>query len=234
MRKPGAYQLVAVVGGSGAGKSWLVGQLRRLLGEKAGHLALDDFYTDLSHLAPSRREEVNLDTPEAIDWECLGQVLADLRAGTPTLVPRFDLLTRCRLAERLPWSPRPLVLVEGLWLLRSPALRRLFDLKIFLDSPAPLRLRRRLLRDVSERGRTAAEVKHAFKFTISRMHRRHVEPQRKWADLVLTQPLVEIEVRALADRFWVLLETGSLLPAWMRETFRAELLALLTQDAARN
>lgn len=227
MNAVSSNQVIAIVGGSGSGKTWLVRQLCRVLGEHGGHLALDDFYRDRSHLAPARRARLNFDVPHAIDWAGAARVLRACRAGQPAEVPRYDFATHARLGAAQPWQPRPVVLVEGLWLLRSPELRPLFDLKIFLDTPADLRHRRRLARDTAERGYTAAAVRQRLATMVLPMHERYVEPQRRWADLILRQPYAEPEVQALADRLWALLGRTGALPCWMHETFRAELLSLL-------
>jgi uridine kinase len=227
MKQANTSQLVAIAGGSGSGKGWLVQQLRKLLGEKACHLSLDDFYRNRSHLPPSRRERVNFDVPGAIDWDCVERVLGDCRAGQTTRVPRYDFVTHCRLPDREAWLPKPLVLVEGLWLLWRSSVRPLFDLKIFLDCPARLRLQRRLGRDVAERGRSAADIRRQFRTVVAPMHRQYVKPQKCWADVILTQPFKEADLLHLADRLWTLLRTGSPAPSWMRKTFRVELLTLL-------
>lgn len=229
MKQPPFNQMIAIVGGSGSGKGWMSERLVRLLGEHAGRLSLDDFYRDRSHLAPDRRNHASFDVPSAIDWECAEQVLHNCLMGRPTLVPRYDFITHVRLPDREIWTPKPLVVVEGLWLLWRESTRRLFDLKIYLDCPAPVRLRRRIARDVAERGRTAASAKTRF-LSIAPLHERYVEPQKQWADLVLAQPFQENDIIQLADRLWPLLQNGSLLPAWMHETFRAELLTLLKTD----
>jgi len=222
-------RLIAVVGGSGAGKSWLVERLCRLLGEKAAHLQLDHFYHDCSHLSPNRRARINFDVPEAIDWDEAGRVLRDCRAGRPTRIPFYDFATHCRVAERAcpVWSPRPIVLVDGLWLLRPPEIRALFDLKIYLDTPPDLRCSRRRSRDLVERGYTAAAIEQQLRTAVLPMHDRYVEPQKKWADLVLAQPFQESPLGTLADRLWHLLRAAALVPPWEQMTFRTELIDLL-------
>jgi uridine kinase len=227
MSTSSTVQLVAIVGGSGAGKGWLVVRLCRLLGERAGHLQLDDFYRDRSHLSPGRRARINFDRPAAIDWEAAGRVLRECRAGRPTRVPSYDFATNTRNASREhpAWQPRPIVLVDGLWLLRPPAIRRLFDLKIFLDTPTDLRCSRRLARDVAERGYTAETVERQLRTAVVPMHDRFVEPQKKWADVVVRQPFQEENLLALADRLWALLTRASLACAWTPESFRHEFLA---------
>jgi len=227
MKAMRSTHLVAIVGGSGSGKGWLVQRLGRLLGEQACHLSLDSFYRDRSHLAPRRRQSLNFDTPRAIDWDSAEQALRDCQAGRATHVPRYDFATHRRLPATTPWQPKPLVLVEGLSLLVRPPVRRLFDLKIYLDCPPGLRLRRRLLRDVAERGRSASMVKQQFRRTVAPMHARYVEPQQRWADLILAQPFRKPDILQLADRLWTLLTATAPLQSWMRGPFHTELLTLL-------
>jgi uridine kinase len=221
--------VIAVVGGSGAGKSWFVERLCRVLGDKACRLALDDFYRDRSDLPLSRRARLNFDVPEAIDWSDAERALRDCRAGQPTRIPQYDFATYSRLQSHQLWFPRPVVFVEGLWLLRPPELRPLFDLKIYLDTPRELRHSRRMTRDTVERGYTAADVEERLSATVHPMHDRYVEPQRRWADIVLPQPFREADVEYLAERLWQLLSRSGVVPCWMQETFRAELLSLLVE-----
>jgi len=222
-------RLVAIVGGSGAGKSWLVEQLCRVLGENACWLGLDDFYRDRSHLPFARRAQLNYDVPQAIDWAEAARVLADGRAGRETRVPRYDFATYSRHPELRRWQARPVVFVDGLWLLRDPQVRALFDLKIYLDTPTELRHDRRVARDAAQRGYAPTEIRERLATMVQPMHAKFVEPQRRWADLVLSQPYCEPEVELLADRLWGLCSASGAFPCWMRETFRAELLSLLIQ-----
>ncbi len=224
-------KLVAIAGGSGAGKSWLAAQLHTLLGEKASRLSLSDFYRDRSHLPPSRRAHVNLEHPNAIEWPLFERVLVACATGHPVQVPRYDARTNCRLGNGDAFRPRAVVLVDGQWLLVRPALRRLFHVKIFIECAEKIRMRRRLARDAAEHRSHATEIRRHFRTTIEPMHRRHVAPQARWADVVLHHPFSEAQVRMLHESIWTLLKNGSLLPAWMRETFRAELTALInTQE----
>ncbi|HVS52564.1 MAG TPA: hypothetical protein VHD62_09425 [Opitutaceae bacterium] len=220
-------QLVAVVGGSGAGKTWLARQLCELLGENACHLELDHFYRDRSHLAPAQRAQLNFDVPNAIDWDAALAVLRAGSEGRATQLPRYDFATHCRRADAVAWQPRPLVIVDGLWLLHRPELRELFALKIFLDAPAALRRSRRLARDVAHRGYSAAEVAARLDANVLPMHERYVAPQKRSADLVLAQPFQERELLELADRLTVLVEDVAPQSLWAHAAFRAELLAHL-------
>src|SRR5438105_1784621 len=113
MNKPGPTiqpRLVAIVGGSGAGKSWLAGQLQYLLGKESARLCLDDFYKDRSALPLSRRQRVNFDHPRSIDWPAFERVLVQIQAGQPLEVPRYDFTVHTRRQEMEAWQPKRLVL----------------------------------------------------------------------------------------------------------------------------
>ncbi len=190
--------LVAIVGGSGSGKTWLADRLARALPGKVSRISLDDFYRDLSHLSPHARARVNFDHPRAVDWACLEKVLRSCLAGHRTGLPRYDFRTHCRRPGLKAWRPRPIVICEGLWLLRRPALRRLFQVRIFLECPAALRLHRRLGRDVRARGRSPESVVRQFKLQVAPLHQRFVASQARRADLVLKSPVSAGSVRGLA------------------------------------
>src|SRR6185436_16193427 len=114
--------LIAITGGSGAGKTWLARELQSALGRRAARISLDDFYRDSSHLSPGRRAAINFDHPRTIDWPTLERALRQLRAGRPARVPRYDFKTHCRVRTQAVLRPRPIVVMEGLWLLRRPSL----------------------------------------------------------------------------------------------------------------
>jgi len=206
-RKPAL--LVAIVGGSGAGKTWLAERLLAAFVRQAARLSLDDFYRDRSHVPPARRARVNFDDPRAIDWPAVERVLQVLRDGRPARVPVYDFATHCRLPRTKTLLPKPVVLVDGLWLLRRRTVRRLFALTVFIECPVRLRLRRRLARDVRERGRTPISVRWQFRETVEPMHRRHVAPQARWADVVLDERFGPHAVRELTAR---LRELANVLP----------------------
>ena len=220
-------RLVAIAGGSGSGKSWLTDRLQRIFGDKAARLSLDDFYLDRSHLPPSRREQINYDHPRGIDWAGFERSLQACRAGEATRLPRYDFKTHTRMAAEKTFHPKALVLVEGLWLLLYPAIRRLFTFSIFIDCPEALRLRRRMARDLAERGRSAASIRRQFQETVSPMHEEFVAPQSQWASVVLKQPLRDVDVSHLSDKLWGLLTTSALYPTWMHQAFLTETRSIL-------
>lgn len=198
--------LVAIVGGSGSGKTWLAGRLATRLPVASLRVSQDDFYRDLSHLSLARRARVNFDHPRTIDWPVLQEVLGALADGLAANLPAYDFATHARRADRRLVEPCPVILVEGLWLLRRPLLRRFFHLSLYLDCPAGLRRDRRLARDTAGRGRTRASVLRQFRDQVAPMHRRWVQPQRHLASRVLRSPVAAREVNGLATVILALAE----------------------------
>jgi uridine kinase len=188
-------RLIALTGGSGSGKSWLARRLQRRLGALAGILSLDDFYRDLSGLTLRQRAQVNFDHPDAIEWNLFHDCLERLQRGEAVRLPRYDFATHTRRARPRIWRPKPIVLLDGLWLLHRPELRGLYDLSLFCQCPAELRLARRLDRDQRERGRSRASVLRQFRTHVGPMHDQFVEPQARYANL-LTGPEITRELLA--------------------------------------
>jgi uridine kinase len=192
-------RLIAVVGGSGSGKTWLADRLEKTLGpDLCTRLSLDDFYRDLTHLSPARRERINFDNPRAIDWTLFGNVLRRLDAGQTAQIPVYDFATHTRRPEWRLAQPRQWVIVDGLWLLYRTRIRSFFHRSVFLHCPARLRLARRLARDTAERHRTPASVRNQFRRTVQPMHQRFVAPQAARATMVLTGTLTPRHLRDLA------------------------------------
>lgn len=197
--KKSELKLIAIVGGSGAGKTWLADQLQKVFGNEVTRLSLDDFYRDRSHLTARRRGLINFDHPRAIDWKDVERVLSLLASGKAARIPKYDFSTHVRNPDGRIVKPKSLVIMDGLWLLRRPTVRRFFSCRVFIDCPKPLRLRRRIKRDRSERGRAASTVKKQFFQHVTPMHERFVATQLRWANIVLPATNTG-DLRALADQ----------------------------------
>jgi uridine kinase len=180
--------LVAIVGGSAAGKGALARALADALPMPTRHVELDAFYRDLSALPPVRRAAQNFDHPAAVDWSRVRTVLDRLRTGRAVAVPEYDFAQHTRRPESRRLDPAPVILWDGLWLLDWSWCRRRFDFSIFVECEAAVCLERRLQRDVHERGRTPDSVRRQYRFHVLPMRRRFVEPQRLWADAVVRSP----------------------------------------------
>lgn len=193
----GDIRFIAVVGGSGSGKSWLARELTGCLGNGAAHVCLDDFYHDLGHLPAAEREGVNFDDPAAIDWDTLREVIDTLACGGTACVPVYDFVTHARTGETVELASRPIIVLDGLWLLHPEWLRNRISLSLFVDCPEELRLSRRMERDRISRGRTEESVRRQFTGHVQPMHVRFVEPQRKWATACVSPPLPKEELERL-------------------------------------
>jgi len=198
-RKPRVL-LVAIAGGSGSGKTWLADRLEKALAPNAARLSLDDFYRDRSHLSPARRARINFDSPRAIDWRAVEKVVRALARGRSARVPRYDFKTHSRQTGPRCVPARPILLMEGLWLLRRRSLRSLFQWRIFIDCPTRTRLRRRLRRDQTTRGRTEASIRAQFRTTVEPMHRLYVAPQSRYAHLVIAKTCSPQQAQRLAQQ----------------------------------
>jgi uridine kinase len=203
--------LVGVAGGSGAGKSAVVRRLVAGLG--TGEVAVvrhDAYYRDLSHLAPAEREGVNYDHPDAVETSLLVDHLDRLLEGDPIEAPVYDFVAHVRRDDPVLVEWRPVVLVDGLFVLSDERLRQRLDLKVFVDTPDAVRLERRLRRDVVERGRSADSVLSQYHTTVRPMHLEFIEPSKAHADIILAEggdnlagiELVVARVRALAAARW--------------------------------
>lgn len=186
-------RLIAVVGGSGSGKTWLAAKLGEWLGDEAAHLCLDNFYRDLGHLPEEERGRVNFDDPAAIDWEALRTVLECLERGEAAEVPVYDFTEHVQKSQTALLAHRGIVVMEGLWLLHPEWLREKFAVSVFVDCPEEERLLRRIERDVAMRGRTEESVREQFENHVQPMHARFVEPQREWAMRCVNSPQSEME-----------------------------------------
>lgn len=174
-----ASLVIAVGGGSASGKSTLSDALRRDIGQ-ARILRQDAYYL------PELSADSNFDEPAAIEWSLLEAHLVDLRAGRSVAVPIYDFSTHRRLVHRTDrLDPEHVVIVEGLHVLGRDRLQPLWDLALFVDAPADLRLMRRVRRDTTERGRTIDSVLQQYEDQVRPMHQTHVEPTRPHADQVL-------------------------------------------------
>ncbi len=177
---------IGVAGGTCSGKTTVSERLAELTGES--HLALiklDSYYVDLSDQPMAAREAFDFDHPDAFEWSLLNDHLAALSAGASVPVPVYDYVQYNRTGETRLVHPAPIVVVEGIHVLWEPTLRERFDLKVFVDTDADIRLIRRLRRDAAERGRTAESVIEQYLTTARPAHEQFVEPSKRYADVII-------------------------------------------------
>jgi uridine kinase len=178
--------IVGIAGGSGSGKTYLAKALFAKLGRETCEVVYqDNFYFDQSSRFDYDGGSVNFDHPSSIDFECLADALRVLRSGAATKIPIYDFVSHSRKKETLSVEPRPIIIVDGILILHSEPVRELFHECVFVETPEDLRFRRRLERDVKERGRTEDGVKNQFVMQVKPMHDQFVEPSKTHADLII-------------------------------------------------
>lgn len=181
-------KLIAITGGSGAGKTTVANALARRLGAGAIVIAEDDYYICSSTVPGFDPAIYNFDLPSSKEHALLREHLLLAKSGAAFDKPVYDLVTHRRTPKVERIAHANYVIVEGIHLLESPQLRDLFDVSAFMHADESLRLGRRMIRDISERGRTPHSIFAQFFTHVRAMHDTYVEPQRERADLVLICP----------------------------------------------
>ena len=180
--------IIGVAGGSGSGKTTVAQELLRRVGaDRIAYLQHDSYYKDLRMLPSTQHSEINFDHPDTLETELLIKHIIDLRQFKAVHVPIYDFSTDTRKAETFTVEPRNVILVEGILLYVEPELRKLFDVKLFVDADADIRFIRRLHRDITERGRSTESVIEQYYATVRPMHLEFVEPSKRYADVIIPE-----------------------------------------------
>ncbi len=193
---------IGVAGGTGSGKTTVSTALLERVGARhIAYLAHDAYYRDLAEIPRADNEVVNFDHPDSLDTPLMIEHIKQLQRGEAVNVPVYDFTTHSRTDRTNLVLPQPIILVEGILIFAEPALRSLFDVRIYVDTDADIRFIRRLKRDVAERGRTVDSVIHQYLTTVRTMHLEFVEPSKRYADVIIPEGgfnLVAIDM--IADR----------------------------------
>lgn len=179
--------IIGIAGGTGSGKTTVARSVIDRLGtEKVTFISQDNYYKDHSHLSFSERESINYDHPFAFDNELLIEHLKMLRENKTTFAPVYDFTVHARSAtETVELKPNKIVIIEGLHVLSDENLREMLDIKVFVDTDPDVRILRRVLRDIEERGRSIQSIHHQYLSTVKPMHEAFIEPSKKYADLII-------------------------------------------------
>jgi uridine kinase len=202
--------VIGVAGGTGSGKTTVAHEVLKRAGtEQISLIQHDAYYRDLGDLSPSQRAMQNFDHPDALDNELLIAHLKELKAGRAIEMPVYDFTTHTRTAETRRVEPYRVVLLEGILIFADGALRRLMDVKIYVDTDPDIRFIRRLERDIAERGRTMDSVIHQYLATVRPMHQEFVEPSKRYADVIIPEGgFNEVAMDMVAARIKTLLAGG--------------------------
>ncbi|MBA2337373.1 MAG: uridine kinase [Acidimicrobiia bacterium] len=180
--------VIGVAGGSGSGKTTIAEAVVAAAGSDLVSLINHDaYYRSDERLSFEQRAAINYDHPDAFETEMLVEHLRLLRGGEAVAVPVYDFATHLRTAETVKVEPGAVVIVEGILVLVEVELRRLMDLKIYIDTDPDLRVLRRMQRDILERGRTMDSVMAQYLETVRPMHHQFVEPSKRYADIIVPE-----------------------------------------------
>ena len=172
--------VIGVAGGTGSGKSTLVKRLQEaFVGDDVVTLCHDYYY--------KAHSELNYDHPQAFDTEMLVEHIKALKNNVPIEHPVYSFVDHDRTAETVCVKPSKVIIVDGILIFENRELRELMDIKVYVDTDADIRLARRILRDVCERGRTMQSVITQYTSTVKPMHDEFVEPSKKYADVIIPE-----------------------------------------------
>ena len=182
--------VIAISGASGSGKSLFTENLLKEFSEEGKPVQIlreDHYYRSQDHLPMVEREKNNYDHPKAFEHELLVEHLKALKSWKPIEYPQYCYKTHTRLEKAETLISAPVIIIEGIMLLANEALRPLFDIKIFVDTPLAICLLRRMKRDIAERGRTLESVAKQYESTVKPMYHQFISPSRFTADVIVTQ-----------------------------------------------
>ena len=180
--------VIGVAGGTGSGKSTLVKRLQEaFVGDDVVTLCHDYYYKAHPELTYEERTKLNYDHPQAFDTEMLVEHIKALKNNVPIEHPVYSFVDHDRTSESVSVKPSKVIIVDGILIFENKELRDLCDIKVFIDTDADVRIIRRIIRDVNERGRTLESIVTQYLTTVKPMHEQFVEPSKKFADLIIPE-----------------------------------------------
>ena len=181
--------IIGIAGGTGSGKTTVVRKLKELMREEDFVVIPQDaYYKDSSHLTEEEKAVHNFDHPDSIDFEYLIEHLNSLKEGKPVEQPVYSYVTCSRSkTETVHVKPAHIIIVEGILIFTCEQLRRMMDIKVFVDAEADDRLSRVICRDIVERGKTVEWVLRRYEQTVKPMHLQFIEPSKRYADIIIPQ-----------------------------------------------
>jgi uridine kinase len=180
--------IIGIAGGTGSGKTTVVRKIiEQLPQNEVAVLSQDSYYKDSGHLPMEQRKEINFDHPDSIEFSLLTRHLAELRNNKSIEEPQYSYLTCTRSDETVTIHPRSVMIVEGILVLSNASLRKMFDIKVYVDCDSDLRLARVIQRDIIERGRNIGEVLVRYEETVRPSHLQFIEPTKRFADIIVPE-----------------------------------------------
>ncbi len=180
--------VIGVAGGTGSGKSTLVKRLQEAFkGDDVVTLCHDYYYKAHPELTYEERTKLNYDHPAAFDTDMMVEHIKALKENVPIEHPVYSFVEHNRMAETVSVKPSKVIIVDGILIFENKELRDMMDIKVYVDTDADVRLARRILRDVCDRGRTMQSVISQYTTTVKPMHEEFVEPSKKYADVIIPE-----------------------------------------------
>lgn len=183
----GSVMTIGIAGGTGSGKTTITRRLLQKFSSNVSVIYHDNYYKAHNDLNYEQRSLLNYDCPDAFDTELMLRDLKRLRAGEAIRCPVYDYTIHNRSDKTVLIKPSPVVIVEGILILQDPRLCELLDIKIFVDTDADVRILRRIVRDVRDRGRSLSSVVDQYLTTVKPMHEMYVEPSKRNADIIIPE-----------------------------------------------
>ena len=185
MKKP---ILIGITGGTGSGKTTVAEAIYNAFPNNTITMIMQDsYYKDQSHITFEERLKTNYDHPNAIDTLCLIDHLKKLMSGNSVDMPIYDFTLHTRKDETVKVEPTDIIIVEGILVLDDITLRNLLDVKIYVDTDADIRILRRMIRDINERGRSIESVVNQYLQVVRPMHEQFTEPTKRYADIIIPE-----------------------------------------------
>ena len=179
--------VIGIAGGTGSGKTTITREIVKRLGSDVTVINHDSYYRERHDLSYEERTKLNYDHPNAFDTEMFAEALRDLRAGKTIEVPLYDYTIYDRTDNTVTVHPTRVILAEGILIYHHEELRELMDIKLFVDADADVRILRRIVRDVRDRGRALDSVINQYLTTVKPMHEAFVEPSKRYADIIIPE-----------------------------------------------
>ena len=180
--------VIGVAGGTGSGKSTLVKRLQEAFrGDDVVTLCHDYYYKAHPELTYEERTKLNYDHPQAFDTQMMVDHIKALKENVPIEHPVYSFVEHNRMPETVSVKPSKVIIVDGILIFENKELRDMMDIKVYVDTDADIRLARRILRDVCDRGRTMQSVISQFTQAVKPMHEEFVEPSKKYADVIIPE-----------------------------------------------
>lgn len=180
--------LIGITGGTGSGKSTIADEIySSFSNESIAMIQQDMYYKDQTHLTMEERVKTNYDHPRAFDNDLMLEHLRALINGESIEKPIYDFAEHNRSKETVTVEPKKIIIVEGILVLEDQRIRDLLDIKVYVDTDSDIRILRRLVRDMEERGRTVDSVIEQYLSVVRPMHMQFIEPTKRHADIIVPE-----------------------------------------------